>query len=153
MCPSLAAQFFRENLVTAEGYLLNEEQYVSTFAQIVCPTHEYYFLTESLEEMISVFRVIVRFTVSQTPASAILPDSFLEAALLLNPIVILGDLIDYRSSLITGWPSRNMSESYHERLRAVRRRYNLSFPSHGMRKLSRILRLCSWEMPNEQTIP
>jgi hypothetical protein len=153
MCSSLAFQFTSKDLVNTEGILLNAELYILTFNNLVCPTHEYYFLVETFAEMIEIFKVLVRFVVGHTPARDLLPNNFLIAALSLDPIIILNNLVDYLGSLTIGWPSKIMSDSYHTRMRVIRSKYNTAFPSHGMRELSRMMRLSSWEIPGEHSVP
>jgi hypothetical protein len=153
MSQNLASQFVERNLVTADGILLEGERYALLFNHIVCPTHEYYFLVETFAETITIYQVIVQYTCSVTPSRRVLPTSFIEAANLLEPILVLNTLVAFHGQLLTGWPARVKANYFHDQLRDIRREYNKYFPSHGMRELSRMLRLCSWELPSEDSVP
>ena len=153
MCRSLALKFIERNLATVDGFVIDAERFLVFYNENVCPTHEYYFLVETFDEMISVFQIIVKFTVSITPARNVLPDSFLIASIILDPISLLTELVGYKNSLTLGWPDKTKSDYYYAKLRLIRRKYTVSFPSHGMRELSRMMRLCSWVLPSNDSIP
>ena len=100
-----------------------------------------------------IYRVIVKFTVSQTPARRLLSHEFYQAAIELESEVCLEILVNIRERLLLTWPTCEMRDNFYGQFRVMRRSYNTKFPNHTLRELSRVLRLASWIIPDESTIP
>jgi hypothetical protein len=153
MCPLLVSQFIERNVVTNDGELLEAERYIRVFNHVVCPSNAYHFLLEIINENISIYQIILRFIISQTPARRLLSPEFYQAAVRLQPDIVLESLVGIRSQLLIGWPTVVMADAFHATYRGIRRNFNLIFPNHSLRELSRVLRLSSWKMPDIETIP
>jgi hypothetical protein len=153
MCPSLVSQFIERNIVSNDGELLDAERYIRVSNHVICPSNSYHYLMEVFDETISVYQVVVRYTISQTPARRILTHEFFQAAISLQPDVVLESLVSIRAKLLIGWPTVEMGDNFYNIWREIRRDYNRKFPNHSMKELSRVLRLCSWKMPDLETVP